>query len=98
MKCLLNKNGFLIRLSLSNGKIIWSRRLLEKSKGTKFFDPILVNGNIVLTKNDRIVSIYSPFDGTLVKSKKLKGKVSASPISYKGEVYFPLANGEVQVF
>ena len=94
----IDKNGFFIRLSLSDGKIIWSRKLLERSKGTKFFDPVLVNGNILLTKNDRIVSIYSPFDGALVKSKKLKGEVSASPISYKGELYFPLSNGKVQVF
>ena len=94
----IDKQGFLIRLSLSTGKIIWARKLMKKSKGTRFFDPILINGNILLTKNDRIVSIYSPFDGALVNSKKLKGEVSASPISYKGEVYFPLANGKVQVF
>ena len=52
----------------------------------------------LITKNDSILTTYSPFDGTLIVSERLKGEVAASPISYMGEVYIPLSNGRIQIF
>ncbi len=95
---LIDKNGYLLRVSLANGKVIWSRKLEKRTKGVKYFDPIMVNGKLLLTKNDRYMGVYSPIDGNLIDSKKLRGEVSASPISYRGKLYIPLLNGRFQVF
>ena len=95
---LIEKNGILVRLSLKTGEVIWSRNLNKKNKRIEYFDPILVNGNIVITGNNKFITVISPEDGTIRKVKRLRGIPSSSPISYKGKVYVPLSNGRVQVF
>ena len=95
---LIEKNGILVRLSLKAGEVIWSRNLNKKKKIIEYFDPILVNGNIVITGNNKFITVISPEDGTIRKVKRLRGIPSSSPISYKGKVYVPLSNGRVQVF
>ena len=95
---LINNNNQLICLYKKTGDIIWFNQLKEYLNNKKPTSHIIYNGiimadnNLIMTNSNNELLIISPFDGKILKTKKLSGKIFHNPIIANDKLYLYIMN------
>ncbi|MDH3891490.1 MAG: PQQ-binding-like beta-propeller repeat protein [candidate division Zixibacteria bacterium] len=75
-------------IDLTRRDRIWRRRLKDAAAGT-----IILNDRLIAASSDGLLRAYNAYNGDLLWSLKVEGRLVAGPTSDGDRIYQPVANG-----
>lgn len=87
----------LLAVNKENGDILWSAplNLGEKSADVMIFNPIMLDGRLVVALSNGSVYAYMPQTGKMLNKVDLAEKLNSSPIAAAGYVFFITADADL---
>ena len=101
---LVSDHAQLMRVSASNGSVIWSQQLPQFKKPEKrddmirHYGPVLAGGLMWVAGRDGQLRGFEPEGGQMVASVNIPGGAAAAPIIVGGVMYIPSLDGELHAF
>ena len=93
----INNSNVLNAIDITNGKIIWSKKIDIDDKKAIAFDPLLVNNQIILTfSNGELVRI-NPYTGKEINREKLTSIIDTTPIIIEDK-FIILSNADLIIY
>lgn len=102
----ISDRGQLMRLSTSDGSVIWARDLpgflrdkpRRRGEVVANYGPILAGGRLVVASNDGFLRFFRPEDGTLLNQVEVPGGATTGPVVAGGTLYVVSAKGDLHAF
>ncbi|MEX0349939.1 MAG: PQQ-binding-like beta-propeller repeat protein [Paracoccaceae bacterium] len=102
----ISDRGQLMRLSTSDGSVIWARDLpgflrdkpRKRGEVVANYGPILAGGRLVVASNDGFLRFFRPEDGTLLNQVEVPGGATTGPVVAGGTLYVVSAKGDLHAF
>lgn len=96
----------LVRLDAATGARVWgvelpfftNDRLRRRKDIFAHYGPVLAGGQLIVASNDGLVRVFSPEDGTLLRTVEVPGGAAADPVVAGGTLYLVTANGRLTAF
>ncbi|MEM7320361.1 MAG: PQQ-binding-like beta-propeller repeat protein, partial [Pseudomonadota bacterium] len=96
----------LLRLSASDGSVIWARDLpgflkdkpRRRGEIVAHYGPVLAGGRIVVASNDGYLRFFDPQSGALVGQVEVPDGASTGPVIAGGTLYVVSTKGELHAF
>ncbi|WP_120632785.1 PQQ-like beta-propeller repeat protein [Ruegeria sp. EL01] len=103
---LISDRSQLVRLSASDGTVIWAQDLpgfvkdKPKRRGPIFahYGPIVAGGRIVVASNDGYLRFFNPVDGSLVHRVDVPGGATTAPVVAGQTLYVVSTKGQLHAF
>lgn len=93
----INNDNILNAIDITNGKIIWSKKIDIKDKKAIPFDPLLVNNQIILTFSNGELIRVNPYTGKIINKEKLTSVIDTTPIIIEDK-FIILSNADVIIY
>lgn len=103
---LVNDINELVRLSNSDGSVIWRVPLPQVEEGEFWerdrrhvhFGPILAGGRLIVASSDGYLRAFSPVSGELIAATALPGGAASHPVVAGQTLYVVSADGQLRAF
>ncbi|MGN0929672.1 MAG: PQQ-binding-like beta-propeller repeat protein [Alphaproteobacteria bacterium] len=93
----INNDNILNAIDITNGKIIWSKKIDVKDKKAIAFDPLLVNNQVILTFSNGELIRVNPYTGKIINKEKLTSVIDTTPIIIEDK-FIILSNADVIIY
>ncbi|MBR1544795.1 MAG: PQQ-binding-like beta-propeller repeat protein [Alphaproteobacteria bacterium] len=92
----INNNKVLFASNLLTGNKIWEVKL-DINKKDIFFDPLLVNNQILIPVSNGDIIKVNPYNGKIIETENLTSQIDVSPIVINDKLII-ISNGDLEVF
>ena len=92
----INNNKVLSATDIITGKIIWESKLPSTPKEI-FFDPLLVNNQLIIPISNGEIIKFNPYTGRQISIDKLTNKIDTNPIVIEGYLII-ISDGNLEIF
>lgn len=102
----ITERSEIIRLSASDGEIIWMQKLpgfvkdkpKKRSKIYAHYGPILAGGRIIIASNDGYLRFFAPEDGSVTAQVVVPDGATTAPVVAGNTLYVVSTKGELHAF
>ena len=92
----IDNNKIVFASNAITGNKIWETKL-EIDKNDIFFDPLLINNQLIIPVSNGDLIKVNPYNGQIIETENLTSKIDVSPIVINDKLII-ISNGDLEVF
>ncbi len=93
----IDNDNVLNAIDITNGNIIWSKKIDIADAKAIAFDPLLVNNQVILTFSNGELIRVNPYTGKIIRKEKLTSVIDTTPIIIEDK-FIILSNADIIIY